>query len=419
MRRSVREGDWRTALLAAAAGVLAAFVVAALVSLTAALADLPRNDDGLVVTSDTWLRYVAATVGSTFWGPMVLETGSDGFFGGFASAAFAPLTATAASLAALYAVLRRAPRDRASTALAGAVRAAVPFATGVGVVALFGRYASPDLDGLTLRTSVPEAAFWAFVTATATGLVAYRDLWPPLPAELRARRDDWWLAARGAFAGLAAGYLLCAAVVLGHLVGYRERLGGWGNVGRALPALLGYLPNAAASLFSVASGGRYGLSAGPRAHVALYERHGLSPLYLLLLLVPAVAVTVAVRYVARRRGDRTERDVRALVVRAGFVAAGLWWLSEVAGRVRFAADVFDVPARAAVGASLFWGTLAVLAWFVAGGWLLARFAVARVPAGTVPKPPRPRREAATYVLVLALATAAVAVAGIGSVLAGG
>lgn len=414
----LREGDWRTALLAVAAAVLVAFVVAELVGTSWLLID-PEDDPGIAPTSGgEWLRHVCSTVGSAFWSPILIDTGSDGFLGRFASAGVAPLTVTVPALAAFYAVLRRAPRT-AGTAFANALRAAVPFALVIGLVSLLGRNDLLGEGELAVRTTFPEPAFFAFATAMLVGMLAYRDLWAPLPGELRGVRDRWWLALRGALVGLGTGFGISAVVALGLLLGHHDRLGGWTNVARALPAFFGFLPNAAVALFSVGTGGRLQASAGPGLYVSLLHRHDLSAWYWLLVLVPLVAIAVSVRYVARRRGDRTDAEVAGTVLRAAVLAAALWWLSAIVSRMTFGAGLLDLGGRGSLGAGLFWGMLTVGAAFALLGWVFARYAARRYPAGTdVTRPSRPRAVSLPpYRGVLALAALAVALAGLGAVVA--
>lgn len=402
----VRTGDWRTALTAAVAALLAAIVAAQLVATSFLLApedaDVPRG-------AGMWLRLVCGLVGTAFWAPVRFGAGDEDEFGGGASASIAPLTITLAALVALYVVLRRSQRGEASGAWELALRAAAPFAVLVALVTgLFGRYESSE-HGMKVTTAWVEPLLFALVLATLTGLLAYRDVWKPFSDSVTALRGQWEGPARVAAYALGVGLALSSAAALLLLVVHGANAAALSDVLRSLPAFLGVVLNVGIALFGIASGGR-GVVTGAPDYVALYKLYHLSPAHWLLVLIPVVTVVLTARWAARRGGVSWARVV-ALVVAVWFVLA---WAS----RARFTFGMLNVGGQSSAGASLLWGSLALAVWFGVVAPLVAPYVTGNVsPTEAMTPDPRPRRETAPNVLVTTLAVMAILWAACGAVIA--
>lgn len=403
----LRGGDWNTPLLAAAAALLAAILAAETMASSSLL--LPEEDADL--TAAMWLRLVAGFVGTAYWSPVVIEVNDEEDFAIGGSTSLAPLTVTLAGLLALYTVLRRARRTDAGP-WEHSLRAAAPFAFGVALLSgVFGRVSLDD--GVVIRTAFVEPLVGALALATAVAMLAYRDLWKPLPAGVVAFGERWWNAARVAAYGLGVAIALSSLTSLLLVFLHHKRLDGWGNVFGGLPAFFGVILNCGIALLSVASGGRIASSIGPTEYIALYRLHGLSRWYWLLALIPIVTVVLTARYAARRGGVSWPR------VTAVFV--GTWVVLAWASRLRFGFAFSEVGGSATAGASLLWGALALGAWIGLVAPFLAPRVAKDVEATEDPgiPAPRPRRETGpAHVLVATLAVVAMLGAAVGSVVAG-
>jgi hypothetical protein len=414
----VMTGDWRGPALAAAAALLTAFV-ACQVALTTPL----MFERGKAVPDHTvgnWLRGAAGMLGMVFGAPITQRYHGDDFGGDFfgreQSGGIAPLTITLLALGVLYVVLRRTARPESrQDAVARTVRTAVLFGGGVAIVSAFGRFAvTEDGSGTTIAVSWLTALVWATLAAGLVAAVAFR-LWRrPVAGSLRATLSDWGLAARGGLVGLGTGLAISAVTIVAVLFAYSGRFHGAGNVAKSLPMVGAFLVNLATALFAVACGGRAGIgSVGfGDAYVSVFHRQGLSAAYLLLLLVPALSVWVAVRYVARHRGERSDRETVRACYRTAASATGVWFLLAVASQVRVSAGAFGFGGA---GPNIGLGLLLTPMWFLLGGYLLGRHATMTVAA--VPdREPRPRRAyGPPYATIVALAISGIVLTAVAAV----
>ena len=388
----VLRGDWRPALLAALPALVVTVVLAALAATVVLTATEPEGDDLVVgdTTAGRWLRYVCVAVGLTFGAPLRARSeGESVFFGDEVGLLFAPLTVTFLALGALALGARRAAaRDRTEDRVAGAIRTAAVYAAGIAAVTAFGRWSLVDRDEFfpggpvrerswTFAASPWRALFWAFVAAYAvTWLVTG-------PVRLGDRVAEWLLPLRGALVGLGTGLALTfvALVVIAYV--HVDRVDGQASdVTGALPGLAGYGVGLAAVAFGVFAGGSFAVPLSGRGESFHLWSGPVPDAYVLLLLVPAVAVVAGVVSVLRR-GTSPAEAVRACA-RMALPAAGLWWLLAVAGGARMEGMTYGLFGGSDVGANP-WHALLVGLWFGAGGWLVAR-AVAhrRTPAAFDP-----------------------------------
>lgn len=401
----VRNGDWRTALTAAAAGLLAAIVAAQAMATSFLL--LPTEED-VPLGAGMWLRLVSGLVGMAFWAPVEIGGNDAEEWGAGASGSIAPLTITLAALGALYVVLRRAARSEEGP-WEHALRAAVPFAVGVALLpGVFGRFTDPE-DGIQVSTAWMEPLLFALVLATVTGLLAYRDLWKPSSENVTALRGQWEGPARVAAYALAVGIALSGAAAVLLLFLHGSEADGVGTVFASLPAFFGVILNAGIALFAFAAGGRGGMTGAPD-YVALYRLHDLAPAHWLLVLVPIVTVVLTARWAARRGGVSWARVVALVVVG--------WFVLSWASRVRYTFGLFNVGGQASAGASLTWGALMLALWFGVVAPLVAPYVSADVsPTELMTPEPAPRREAPANVLVTTLAVMAILWAACGAAIA--
>lgn len=372
----IAAGDWRPALVTALPAVLVAVVLAALGALALVYARQPGGDELVGDTSPGRLvRYACAALGMAFGSPLSATSSGDDDFSFDYAVRFPALTVTLAALVALWLLARRAAwRNLAADRLADSVRAAAVFAAGIAAVSAFGRWSVPfeeqTFDGdvpvrLSFAVSPFKAFFWAFLAAYAVVWLASG------PLALPERAAGWLLAARGALVGLGAGVAVAWVVlaVLGYL--YVDEAGGdASDITRALPLALAYGVGFGLAMLGVLAGGEFGYPIGDR-HQWSYFADGVPGVYLLLLVVPAVAVLAGALYVTRRGGVPRAEAVRACA-RMAFPAALLWLGVAVAGSARLTQSTgFGFIGGSTAGPRL-WDALLVGLWFGAGGWVAGR-----------------------------------------------
>lgn len=295
-----------------------------------------------------------------------------------------------------------------------AVRAVLLFAVGVAVVTAFARVTNgTGTDRQTLSASWLSALFWAALGG-GVAAVAALGLWRrAVPDALRGALDDWWLAARGGLVGLATGVAISGVVAVVLAFGYADDAEAAVNVAKALPLIAAFFVNIGVTAFGVATGGRAGFAVFDETYFSVFHRHGESAFYLLLLLVPVVSVAVAVRWVARHRGERSDRDTVRACYRTAASATLAWFVLALLGQVRFDVGLFGVHGASSAGPSIGWGLLLVPLWFVVLGYAFGRLAVERYPA--VAHAPRRWPSVDPVRAVVALAIAAVALGAVAAV----
>ena len=401
----VLSGDWLAAVRDAAPAVVTVLVLAALATVAVMTATRPGSDELLVegTGAGRWLRYVCVAVGLAFGSPlsMSMSGGEESFFPGDYSLGFVPLTVTFAALAVLWLRVRAGMRaGRFSDWLADGVRTAAVFAFALAVVSVLGRWSvtetrpgfddsgfdDPGFEGSfgvaeeTTTTSFsvwpPKVFFWAFLAALAVVALAHLTRsWP-------SRWAAWGVVVRGALVGVGAGVALSfvAALVLAYANADRVDASA-SDVTGALPALLAYLPNLGTAAFGVVSGGRLGASYGEQASVTLWSSW-LPDGYLLLFVIPVLAVAAGARYVTRRSGLPPAESARACARMA--LPAGLaWGVLAIAG----SAHTSVVFGGGRTGPRL-WDALLVALWFGVLGWLAGRALAGRqAPAFDQPDTP--------------------------------
>jgi uncharacterized Zn finger protein (UPF0148 family) len=368
-------GDWSRPARAALVALAVTLVLAALATASAQLAaGVDGGGDPVFsdLTAGRWLKYVCAAVGLSFGSSMSVEpTGGGGFFfvPSFA-VAIAPLTVTIGALWALYARARKELGDTADR-VGEVARMAAVFALGIGVLTAFGRWTLTEDDaGVRFVTSPWKPMFWAFAAAVAlawlaTGTRTVPDRWRDLALSSRA-------AAAGVATGVGLGFVLMVALAYQPPDQVETNAG---DVTRTVPLMASFGVNLGNGILGSVSGGRL--------HVLTDTDKGWWPLvssdlpayFYLGLLIPFVAVGVAVLYL-RRRSDAAALPRLCALMAAP--AALLFLTLAVAGTARASVGIglgFSAGARA--GAST-WSALLVALWFGLGGWLAAKALARRV-----------------------------------------
>ena len=368
------EVSWRRVLRTSGPAVLVALVGAQLLAVPSLFAGgrllgFPSSAAGHGLGA--WVRLVAALVAATFGSS--LHAGADP-----SELTAVPLALTLAVLATLWTVHRRTRATPATVRerIAQAVRPALvitAFAVAAAVVAGTGPGGSSAAPVRTL--------WWAGVLTIGTALAAEFAPVRSVRRRLRpgsrtsAALEGWAPAVRAALGTLAVGLVLGYAAAIGAAFAEHARLGlTVADVARALPESVGYLGILGSSVLGIAVGGVAGTHPGPV--LALYDRHGLSAGYWLLLALPVLSVGIGARWVVHRYRERlSDRQlVRACYRMAGPLAL-LFLAVAVPSRISVAAG----GSIAGLGPRL--GEDAVLAAStLVGGYLAGRLALRTTPA---------------------------------------
>lgn len=384
------EADWRSAAIAAllAVGIL---VIGAAV----AAAGLWQSDDAVDLLGQGDLRdadagphnAAATTAAQAFRARLEL--------GGDLSTGLMPLTLTIATLAALYAATRwttrvdRAPRDRA---LHGA-RAGLVFALCVWLLSLLGDW---QRGGAEANTSSTRTLVFALLFGLATALAAAlwrtdgRDLGRDR-AEVWRRWVQWRLPTEGALVALATGLLIggIAAVVIAFLE--KDTLG---TSNQQLTSLLPYgiavLVNLGVAAMHAGMLGHLllpapGNDADRQAAISLYERHGASPAYLLLLLLPVIALLAGAWWIRHRGRGLDDRGLQRAAYRMALPLTVLWVVLLFCSRIYYADNGGADADSVHVGPRVIEGVALMVLWGILGGWI-AMALVRRVGRGRRTRP---------------------------------
>lgn len=404
------EADWKSATLA----TLPAVAVLVLGALLAA-AGLWQSDDAVQLLGQGDLKdagagyhnAAATTLAQAFRSRLHFENGG--------TTGLMPLSLTIATLAVLYAFTRRttridrSPRERALHGL----RTGVVFALFVWLLSLLGDWTSRG--GQEADTSSGRTLIWSLLFGTATALAAA--LWRTDGRDLARDRTEVWrrwvqwrLPTEGALVALGTGLLAggIAAVTIAYLE--TDTLGTTtAQLTSLLPYAIGVLVNLGVAVMHVGMLGNLMLprsqGADPEA-VSLYDLHGASPAYWLLVLLPVVSLLAGAWWIKRRGRGLDDRGLQRAAYRMALPLTVLWSVLLFCSRI-YRGDASARVVETHTGPRVIEGIALMVLWGILGGWLamaLVRRNVGRrlarssrlqgvlgVPGGTPPPlwPPAP------------------------------
>lgn len=386
------KGDWRTAAIVAAPTVLVAYVLGLVASSYLIWTRSSLGDGSFGVGGHTnagFFRTAFSLTGMAFGSPTFnsLRGGGGDISSGSTQAGMAPLTITLLTLAAFVYLLRRYDvvdnyRDRVETA----IRAAIITALGLALLTI-GMWGT--VHGIHQTGSPGRVFFWSLLGfALVAGLASMRT------SEFGDKQWEIW--ARWRLPIQAAVVAVTTAIVLGGIAGIliitAQADGHRADVLKALPILLAYFVNLGIDVLHIGLGASLRVSAGfGGVSVSLFNRHGLSAEYLLLFLLPLIAIAAGVRWIRGHRADYSPQDVARACYRMALPATLLCLVIAIPSRAGFSVSgdgSFGASGHA--GVELFVGTMIAFGWFLVLGFLIGQWFLPRDVAGggTAGRPPR-------------------------------
>jgi hypothetical protein len=398
----LRDGDWRSVVTVAVPILLAAVLGAQLVLLSVWLVagDAGSAVGGLGVTN--YLRGLACLLPTAFLAGVRADFGDNGLATG-ATVNAAPLTTTALVLATAWFAVRRSARGDRGQRITLAVRVSVLVALTMLVVALSGRIKLSGGGG-SVHADPLQAFFGPLLLLLVVCLLAAREEPLPRPAWI----TRWLPASRPALTGITAAVVLgWVAVLVAALLETRGNEASVTDVLKLVPGALAFGPNIGQAgahvgmLGSISAG--LGAFVGSSLDIGLFDRHGLSAWYWFFVLIPLLAVPIAVRSAVRSSASQGEADSRLAAIRVAVPFAVYWTVLALLTRLRVSAVVFG----SSVGIPLWQAIALPLVIVPVFAWLLA----ARL-RGPAPAPSRGRFSALTPVtLAMGYAVVCVGLAG--------
>ena len=384
------KGDWRSAALVAAPTVLVAYVLGVVASsyLIWSKASLVGGDSDIGGHTNAGFFRTAFTLTGMAFGSPTFTSLEGTRNSGAAQAGMAPLTITVLTIAAFVYLLRRYDvvdnhRDRLETA----VRAAILTAVGLALLTI-GMWGT--VHGIH-QTGSPGRAFgWSLL-----GFVLVAGIASVRISELTERQQQIWARWRLPIHGAVAA--VTTAIVLGGIAGIliitaQVESGDRVVVLKAMPLLLAYFVNLGIDVLHLGLGAALRISSGFfGVSISLFNKHGLSALYLLLFLLPPIAIGTGIAWMRRHRAGASPRDVARACYRMAIPAAVLCFVIALPSRVGFSItgeESFGASGHA--GVELFVGTLIAFGWFLVLGYLVGQWRLPRdnASSGAPPRPPR-------------------------------
>ena len=385
------KGDWRSAAIVAGPTVLVAYVLGLVGSSYLIWSRDSVDGQSFGVgghTSAGFFRTAFTLTGMAFGSPTFSSIkGGDG---GSAStqAGMAPLTITVLTIAAFVFLLRRYDvvdnyRDRVETA----IRAAVLTALGLALLTI-GMWGS--VHGIHQTGSPGQTFFWSLLGfAVVAGLASVRT------SEFNERQQEIWSRWRLPIEGAVAA--VTTAIVLGGIAGIliitAQVLDNRADVLKAMPILLAYFVNLGIDVLHVSVGAALRISTGfGGLSVSLFNKPGLSEAYLLLFLLPPIAIGAGIRWIRQHRAGSSPQEIARACYRMALPATLLCLVVAIPSRAGFSVSgegSFGTDGHA--GVELFKGTLIILVWFLVLGFLVGQWLLPRDIAGASGIPSRAPR----------------------------
>ena len=384
-------GDWRSAVVIAAPTVLVAYVLGLLASSYVVWIGTGQDKEFLGHSSGGFFRSAFAFTGMAFGSPAFISGGKGHDHVAY-QAGMAPLTITLLTAAAFVFLLRRYDDvGTLSERIDLAVRSAAVTAVGLALLT-FGMHATLTADGDTVHQSGSPGRTlgWSLLLFVVTAVLTSVRRWD-LSERVEHLWDQWRLPVLGAIVALVVAVVIGG--VTGILIIVAQADGSELDVLKALPVLLAYFVNLGVDVFQIAIGGALRASAaGGSASVSLFDRHGLSAAYLLLLLLPPLAIGAGVSWIRRHRSNVEPRSLARACYRMALPAALIYLVLATASRAGFSLTAVSVIGSGGhVGAQVLLGTLIAFGWFLVVGYLAGQWWLPRDTSGAGGPAPRPPR----------------------------